>query len=163
MYTGCWQSPSTRQQLGARLERPVDARSGHDRHPPRPDHLPAGPGGNRPAVYCGVLGLIELPKPDSLVGRGGIWLSLGDRQLHIGTEEGFDRRATKAHVAYAVVDLPGWRERLAAAGIEAIEGVPIPGHRRFEFRDPFGNRVEFIEAVQPPRTGRGASSGAGTP
>jgi hypothetical protein len=22
--------------------------------------------------------------------------------------------------------------------------VPIPGYDRFEFRDPFGNRVEFI-------------------
>jgi hypothetical protein len=25
--------------------------------------------------------------------------------------------------------------------------VPIPGYERFEFRDPFGNRVEFIQAV----------------
>jgi hypothetical protein len=32
---------------------------------------------------------------------------------------------------------------LAALGIEATEGVPIPGYDRFEFRDPFGNRVEF--------------------
>ncbi len=26
-----------------------------------------------------------------------------------------------------------------------IEGVLIPHYSRFEFRDPFGNRVEFLE------------------
>jgi hypothetical protein len=29
--------------------------------------------------------------------------------------------------------------------IDIIEGVPIPGFERFEFRDPFGNRVEMIQ------------------
>ena len=33
-----------------------------------------------------------------------------------------------------------------AAGVDLIEGIPIPGYDRFEFRDPFGNRVEFIQA-----------------
>jgi hypothetical protein len=28
---------------------------------------------------------------------------------------------------------------------EVIDSVPLPGHDRFEFRDPFGNRVEFIQ------------------
>ena len=27
------------------------------------------------------------------------------------------------------------------------EQIPIPGYHRFEFRDPFGNRVEMIQAV----------------
>jgi hypothetical protein len=44
-----------------------------------------------------------------------------------------------------VSDLAGWKARLATEGIETREGIPIPGHDRFEFRDPFGNRVEFIE------------------
>jgi catechol 2,3-dioxygenase-like lactoylglutathione lyase family enzyme len=100
------------------------------------------------AFYCGLLGLREIEKPAALRGRGGFWLQAGDRQVHIGVEEGVDRRATKAHVAYAVVGLAGWRARLAAAGVEILEAVPIPGYDRFEFRDPFGNRVEFIEPVQ---------------
>jgi hypothetical protein len=50
-------------------------------------------------------------------------------------------------VAYAVRDLTAWRERLAAAGVQLLDGVPIPGYDRVEFRDPFGNRVELIEAV----------------
>jgi catechol 2,3-dioxygenase-like lactoylglutathione lyase family enzyme len=99
------------------------------------------------AFYCGLLGLPEVEKPEVLWGRGGFWLQVGDRQLHVGTEEGVERRATKAHVAYAVRDLPAWRQRLAASGVEIGEGVPIPGYERFEFLDPFGNRVEFIQAV----------------
>jgi catechol 2,3-dioxygenase-like lactoylglutathione lyase family enzyme len=70
---------------------------------------------------------------------------LGNRQVHIGVEEGVERLATKAHSAYEVSDLGGWKAKLAALGIEVVEGFPIPGYDRFEFRDPFGNRVEFLE------------------
>jgi catechol 2,3-dioxygenase-like lactoylglutathione lyase family enzyme len=99
------------------------------------------------AFYCGVLGLREVEKPPALRGRGGFWLQVGDRQVHVGTEEGVVRQATKAHVAYAVTDVAEWRARLAAAGIEVLDGIPIPGRDRFEFRDPFGNRVELIGAA----------------
>ena len=95
--------------------------------------------------YCGVLGLTELPKPDELAGRGGFWLAVGDRQLHIGTEDDVKRSATKAHVAYEVEDLESWRRRLSAYDIAVTDGIQIPGQRRFEFRDPFGNRIEFLE------------------
>lgn len=95
--------------------------------------------------YCELLGLQEIPKPDSLAGRGGFWVKLADQQIHVGTEDGFDRLSTKAHLAYQVVDLAAWRERLTAYGIVIEEQIPIPGLDRFEFRDPFGNRVEFTE------------------
>jgi catechol 2,3-dioxygenase-like lactoylglutathione lyase family enzyme len=95
--------------------------------------------------YAGLLGLAEIPKPASLAGRGGLWLQAGDRPLHVGVEDGIDRRATKAHVAYRVVRLDLWRRRLARAGIEILDSVPIPGYRRCELRDPFGNRLELIE------------------
>jgi SAM-dependent methyltransferase/catechol 2,3-dioxygenase-like lactoylglutathione lyase family enzyme len=98
--------------------------------------------------YVNVLGLRPIAKPDSLQGRGGFWVEVGDQQLHIGVEEGVERRRTKAHVAYQVDDLAAWRERLAAAGIAALESVPIPGFDRFECRDPFGNRLEFIQPVE---------------
>jgi len=99
------------------------------------------------AFYCGLLGLREVEKPAALQKRGGFWLQVGDRQVHVGIEEGVERQTTRAHVAYAVTDLAGWRARLAAAGVAILEGIPIPGHARFEFRDPFGNRVELIEQV----------------
>jgi catechol 2,3-dioxygenase-like lactoylglutathione lyase family enzyme len=95
--------------------------------------------------YCDLLGLPEIAKPEVLKPRGGLWLQAGDRQVHLGTEDGADRRATKAHIAYRVIGLDAWRERLAGAGIAVEAAVPIPGCRRFEFRDPFGNRVEMLE------------------
>lgn len=96
--------------------------------------------------YCQLLGLPEIAKPASLQGRGGFWLQVGDRQVHVGVEKGVDRKATKAHLAYQVTAVEAWRVRLQEQGIEILDGVPIPGYERFEFRDPFGNRVEFIEA-----------------
>jgi catechol 2,3-dioxygenase-like lactoylglutathione lyase family enzyme len=94
--------------------------------------------------YCGLLGLQEIEKPDSLKGRGGFWLDAGGQRVHVGVEEGVDRLATKAHVAYRVDNIGHWLKNLTAAGFEVFDGVPIPGYDRFEFRDPFGNRVELI-------------------
>lgn len=99
------------------------------------------------AFYCGVLGLMEIAKPAVLVPRGGLWLAVGDRQLHVGTEDGVDRRATKAHVAYRVRDLPAWKRHLQTHGVTIEESIPIPGCRRCELRDPFGNRLELIEPL----------------
>jgi catechol 2,3-dioxygenase-like lactoylglutathione lyase family enzyme len=109
--------------------------------------VPRGAEGEARRFYCGVLGLPEVQKPASLTGRGGLWLQVGDRQVHVGVEDGVNRHATKAHVAYEVCDLEEWKHKLAALGIAVIEGIPLPGHDRFEFRDPFGNRVEFIERL----------------
>jgi len=97
------------------------------------------------AFYCGVLGLIEIPKPESLAGRGGFWLELEGFQIHFGAEDGVDRGRTRSHVAYLVTELDSWRDKLTSAGCHIIDGIPIPGYRRFEFRDPFDNRVEFLE------------------
>lgn len=99
------------------------------------------------AFYCGVLGLPEMAKPAALAGRGGFWVQIGALQLHIGVEDGVARLATKAHVAYAVTNLAEWRSRMAAQGLPILASVPIPGYVRFECRDPFGNRLEFIEAI----------------
>lgn len=97
--------------------------------------------------YCKILGLEEIKKPDSLKGRGGFWLEVGDKEVHVGTEDGFDRLTTKGHLAYLVTDLLYWKSLLAKNNIQPIEGVPIPGFDRFEFRDPFGNRVEMIQKL----------------
>lgn len=95
--------------------------------------------------YCEVLGLQEIPKPQNRVRRGGFWIQVGDAQLHVGLEDGVDRSLTKAHVAYRVNDLKLWREKLQRQGIEIFESMPLPGAQSFEFRDPFGNRVELIQ------------------
>jgi catechol 2,3-dioxygenase-like lactoylglutathione lyase family enzyme len=97
--------------------------------------------------YCELLGLPETPKPESLAGRGGFWLQVGDQQIHVGTEDGVDRHVTKAHIAYQVDDLAALMEMLTQRGITIGDSVPIPGFIRCEIRDPFGNRVEFIQPV----------------
>ena len=97
--------------------------------------------------YCLLLGLPEVEKPAALQRRGGFWLQVGDVQVHVGTEEGVDRGATKAHLAYEVTDLADWRATLQHTGIHILDAVPLPGYERFEIRDPFGNRVEFIQRL----------------
>lgn len=99
--------------------------------------------------YCDVLGLQEIEKPDSLKGRGGFWLTIGDKDVHIGTEDGFDRTKTKAHIAYEVDNLAYWKTKLTQENIKLLDGIPIPNFDRFEFRDPFGNRVEMIQSLNP--------------
>lgn len=97
--------------------------------------------------YCGLLGLPEIEKPAVLRERGGFWLQVGDRQVHVGTEDGVQREATKAHIAYEVDDITAWRTRLEEYRIAILEAVPLPGLERFEIRDPFGNRVEFTQVM----------------
>ena len=97
------------------------------------------------SFYCNVLGMKEIPKPSSLQGRGGLWLAAGQHQLHIGIEENVNRSTTRAHIAYEVRNLTQWQKHLQQTGVKVVDSVPVPGFTRFEFRDPFGNRVELIE------------------
>jgi catechol 2,3-dioxygenase-like lactoylglutathione lyase family enzyme len=107
--------------------------------------IPKGAEDKAREFYCGILGLKEIPKPDALAGRGGLWLGVGDRQVHIGTEDHVHHSLNKAHIAYQVDDLERWRTTLTQRGVEVFDGIPVPGMSRFEFRDPFGNRVEFLQ------------------
>ena len=91
----------------------------------------------------------EVAKPPHLAARGGLWLQLGDSQLHVGVEPEF-RPAEKAHPAFEVEDFDGLRARLAARGVETWDDAPYPGRRRFYARDPFGNRLEFLSPPLPP-------------
>jgi len=87
----------------------------------------------------------EIPKPATLAARGGVWFRLGEGELHLGIEEPF-RPARKAHPAFEVADLEGLRQRLEKAGAPVRTDELLPGRRRFYTDDPFGNRLEFIQA-----------------
>lgn len=97
--------------------------------------------------YIGVLELTEIEKPESLKTRGGFWLQVGDRQVHVGIQSDIDRHASKAHIAYQVADIDYWRKKLTDFGITIGDSIPIVGYDRFECRDPFGNRLEMIQAI----------------
>lgn len=107
--------------------------------------IPRGAEDRAREFYCDLLGLREVEKPEALRGRGGFWLECGAAQVHIGVEDDVDRHATKAHLAYQVDDLDDLRQRLESASVSIKESIPIPGMSRFEIRDPFGNRIEFVQ------------------
>jgi catechol 2,3-dioxygenase-like lactoylglutathione lyase family enzyme len=114
------------------------------------DHVqlaaPAGSEDEARAFFGEVLGLPELPKPEALAARGGVWFGCGAQQLHVGVEDGF-RPARKAHPAFAVDGLDELQSRLAAADVSVRADDAIPGTRRFYADDPFGNRLEFVESA----------------
>jgi catechol 2,3-dioxygenase-like lactoylglutathione lyase family enzyme len=92
-----------------------------------------------------LLGLEELPKPESLAGRGGVWFRAGAQELHVGVERDFSP-ARKAHPAFAVADVDALRSRLEAAGVATEDAPGIPGLARFYVADPWGNRLELTAA-----------------
>jgi GNAT superfamily N-acetyltransferase len=111
----------------------------------RIDHVqvaaPAGGEGAARAFYGDLLGLPELPKPERLRARGGVWFAVGEQQLHVGIEDSF-APARKAHPALAVPragDLSALAAKLEAAGRAVTWDGP-----RFYVEDPFGNRVEVL-------------------
>ena len=108
--------------------------------------LAAPPGSEEQArrFFGELLGMEELPKPEALRSRGGVWFRCGVHQLHIGIEKDF-KPNRKAHPAFAVRDLAALRARLLKAGIETIEDEALPQAERFYASDPFGNRLEFLE------------------
>lgn len=101
------------------------------------------------AFYCGALGLPKIEQPDACRERGGLWLQLGDVQLHLSTE-GDRERAAQVHLACEVDDLAAWRARLVAHGVDARETDSVSGCKCLEARDPFGHRIVFVQPLQTP-------------
>ncbi|MBK6886205.1 MAG: glyoxalase [Tetrasphaera sp.] len=99
--------------------------------------------------WVGLLGFTELPKPPLLAARGGCWFRAGDGagapEIHVGVEDPFVP-ARKAHPALIVSDLDALAARLTEAGLPVRWSQEIPGTTRFHTDDPFGNRLEFIDA-----------------
>ena len=96
------------------------------------------------AFYSDKLGFKEIPKPDNLTLKGGLWFQIGKQQLHIGVENNFSP-AKKAHPAFAVHNATEVRKNLELQEVEIIYGDELEGADRFYIYDPFGNRIEIIE------------------
>jgi catechol 2,3-dioxygenase-like lactoylglutathione lyase family enzyme len=92
--------------------------------------------------YTGVLGLPEVPKPPALAARGGCWFELGATRVHLGVEDDF-RPARKAHPALAVVGLAAFVD---ATGLPFTWADDVPGLDHGYVTDPFGNRIELVDA-----------------
>jgi catechol 2,3-dioxygenase-like lactoylglutathione lyase family enzyme len=97
------------------------------------------------AFYGELLGLREVPKPEALAPRGGVWFRDGAIEVHLGVERVGFTPARKAHPAFVVDGLDELRSRLDGVGYRTEADAPLDGFRRFHVRDPFGNRLELLE------------------
>jgi catechol 2,3-dioxygenase-like lactoylglutathione lyase family enzyme len=111
--------------------------------------VPAGAEAQCRAFYVQTLGLPELAKPPLLAARGGIWVQAGSHELHCGVEADF-QPARKAHPAFVTAGIGALAARLEAAGHAVTWDDTNPALRRFFTHDPFGNRLEFIDANRQP-------------
>jgi catechol 2,3-dioxygenase-like lactoylglutathione lyase family enzyme len=104
-------------------------------------------GGERAArrFYGELLGLREVPKPEELGERNGCWFVGSGIAIHLGVDQRF-MPAKKAHPALLVADLIAAREALGAAGAPLREDDTALPVRRCYVEDPFGNRIELIDA-----------------
>jgi catechol 2,3-dioxygenase-like lactoylglutathione lyase family enzyme len=118
------------------------------------DHVqvaaPAGSEDDARRFYGELLGMTEVPKPEALRARGGVWFACGAHQLHVGIAEPF-APATKAHPALLIrlSELDRLAGRLDAAGCDVLWDDAIPDTRRFFTADPWGNRIELVGAEGP--------------
>jgi catechol 2,3-dioxygenase-like lactoylglutathione lyase family enzyme len=110
--------------------------------------------------YVGVLGLEEIPRPPTFT-FPGLWLAVGDRQLHL-VGEAEPGRAHETHPGYRPAELAtGYAghfaievDDLAAflAGVTERGGTVVGGPRprgdgvvQAYITDPDGNVVEFMQ------------------
>lgn len=107
--------------------------------------IPKGTEDRARSFYRDVLGMKEVPKPEQLAKRGGCWFASGEAQVHLGVEEDF-RPAKKAHPALVVEGLDEILAKCEQAAVTYSMDAEIDGRRRVHVFDPFGNRLELIEA-----------------
>lgn len=98
------------------------------------------------AFYVDLIGFTEIPKPQELAKRGGLWLRCGVVSIHLSVDSAF-APATKAHPALRSTGYVALLERLAASGMTIVsDPLPFDGRAHCYVTVPFGNRIELIDA-----------------
>jgi catechol 2,3-dioxygenase-like lactoylglutathione lyase family enzyme len=110
--------------------------------------MPTGQEDRARAFYRDILGLPEQAKPANLAARGGCWFATDNLRIHLGIDPEF-KPAGKAHPAFLVDDLDALRKRLVSAAFPVVEDEPLEGYERCYTYDPFGNRIELMQPVEP--------------
>jgi catechol 2,3-dioxygenase-like lactoylglutathione lyase family enzyme len=105
--------------------------------------IPKGMEDEARAFYTDILGLMEIPKPASLMPNGGLWYLMANIELHLGIEPEI---ITRRHPAFEIADVAAARALLQDK-VKIVEEPYIPGRTRFTFIDPFGNKIELLQML----------------
>ncbi len=106
--------------------------------------MPPGNEDKARAFYTGLLGLREIPKPEAVRSRGGVWFDADGLDVHVSIEGDRFGPDVRRHFGLECADVEKRRAQLEAAGVKTEEGRPAPW-KRFFVNDPFGNRIEIHE------------------
>src|SRR5690625_6364681 len=113
--------------------------------------MPRGGEDEARRFYGDALGLQEVQKPPSLVGRGGCWFRAYDgdavlAEIHLGVDDPFHpaRRAHPAFVCASLGELEATAERIERATYErsCAARATSEGYVRCPTRGAFGTRAE---------------------
>jgi len=113
------------------------------------DHLaiPVPPGKIDDArkFYGGILGLEETTGSSKPGKQDSAWFRVGELRIrfYAGQAEG----GTPFALTFQVTQLPRWEACLKQHGIAIAQRDRPPRLARLEFTDPFGNRIELVEAL----------------
>jgi catechol 2,3-dioxygenase-like lactoylglutathione lyase family enzyme len=107
--------------------------------------IPRGAEDTARRFFGELLGWPEIDKPEPLRQRGGMWFRCGAHEIHIGLEEPHVP-AKKAHPAVAIDDIDALQRHLEQRGVAVRPEATVLGMRRIAIDDPFGNKIEFIQA-----------------
>lgn len=106
--------------------------------------MPPGAENVARSFYGTLLGLREIPKPESIRSRGGVWFDAGGLDVHVSVEENRFGADGRRHFGLECAELEKLRAQLEGAGVKTEDGRPAPW-KRFFVSDPFGNRIEIHE------------------
>ena len=95
------------------------------------------------AFYGELLGLEEVPVPQSIQHLDLIWFRLDSMELHLFAEEPINDPSGR-HYCFVVEDVKAAWAKLVEAGYAPWDAIAIPGRPRFFCRDPFNNTLEFM-------------------
>jgi catechol 2,3-dioxygenase-like lactoylglutathione lyase family enzyme len=107
---------------------------------------PAGAEAEARAFYAGALGLQEVSKPAEFNQRG-MWFQLGPGQVHLSP--GDPPPPGPWHFCVVADEFDALRRRVEATGADTEDTHPWGDRRRFFTRDPWGARIEILEAQAP--------------
>ncbi len=106
------------------------------------------PGGEELArdFFRNTLCLHEVKVPPNVSKRAIAWFEQGSLRVHVGIDADF-HPSSSGHPAFSVQAYDSLIQHFHKLGISHISASLVGGSRRCHIFDPFGNRIELIEAL----------------